>query len=723
MENSEPLRLPTGEWLHQSEIRTVQRFDAFTTIDWMDDELAEHRQRLQKKQLSASARDLFLYLTLTWLVLAAMGAAIGTIAALLNVITAWLASLRLGMCKSDFYLSRSFCCWDQSEKCDNWTTWLKSSVLNFFVYVAWLCIFAWCAATLVKRYAPLASGSGISEIKCIVLGFTVPGFLGWLTLAIKGLGLPLAIASGLSLGKEGPSVHYAACVGNCIASIFNRYKLLALKSREFLTATSAAGVAVAFGLPTGGVLFAMEEISQVFQLLTLWKSYVCALIGVVTLAAFNPFRTGQLVLFEVSYDTSWHYFELPFYALLGVFGGVYGIVVSRLNKRVAGFRKKYLADYAILEVMFLSLVCSLVSYFNQFLRLDMTEVMQELFSECLDKSESAICRSEPTFLLIFSLAAATILRSFLTIITYGCKVPAGIFVPSMAAGATFGKIVGLLVEKLAANPELLMFVTCSPDKPCVISGTYALIGAGAALSGITHLTLTAAVIMFELTGAVRYIIPTMIAVAVTKAINDRWGSGGIADQMIEFNGLPFIDAKEAHVFDTTVAAAMSPLTVVFTMNAAVKVEKVREMLKEFPYRGYPLVKSAQSPVLVGYIVRADLQAELQSADGRADISFASGTDSLNLSSIVRPLPLVVDVFTPLEYLLDVFVRLGPRHVMVEKDGVLVGTITRKDIIRFERTVHELHLPYHDDGWDAYVWGRFQKARQIYDRIRANISVR
>jgi H+/Cl- antiporter ClcA len=34
----------------------------------------------------------------------------------------------------------------------------------------------------------------------------------------------------------------------------------------------------------------------------------------------NPFRTGKLVLFQVSYDRDWHYFEMFFYSIIGVFG-------------------------------------------------------------------------------------------------------------------------------------------------------------------------------------------------------------------------------------------------------------------------------------------------------------------------------------------------------------------------------------------------------------------
>jgi chloride channel 3/4/5 len=119
-------------------------------------------------------------------------------------------------------------------------------------------LFAFIAATLVKVFAPYAAGSGISEIKCIIAGFVMKGFLGGWTLLIKSIALPLAIASGLSVGKEGPSVHFAVCTGNVISRLFSKYKLNASKTREVLTATAAAGVAVAFGSPIGGVLFSLE---------------------------------------------------------------------------------------------------------------------------------------------------------------------------------------------------------------------------------------------------------------------------------------------------------------------------------------------------------------------------------------------------------------------------------------------------------------------------------
>lgn len=697
----------TGEWMNQQNVREVKRFDEFTTIDWVEDELYEHWKRLSKNKSinsrATSFKDKLISTTQNWFVLGIMGVTIGLIAGCLNVITAWLTSIRMGHCRGNFYLNKTFCCWDQDEdKCANWVSWSRFGIFNYVIYVFISVLLALSAATLVKRYAPSAAGSGISEIKCIVSGFVMKGFLGWWTLLIKSIGLPLAIGSGLSVGKEGPSVHYAVCVGNSIAKMFGKYRKSASKAREFLTATSAAGVAVAFGSPMGGVLFSIEDISTVFQLSTIWKSYFCSLIAVITLAAINPFRTGQLVMFEVTYNTNWHYFEIPFYIILGVFGGVYGIIVSKLNLRVVSFRKRYLSNMAVREVVILSSLTACFCYFNEFLRLDMTESMQILFNECDTGSQHAICKSNSNKVSIFmSLIFATFARMVLTIFSYGCKVPAGIFVPSMATGATFGRAIGMIVERLyQSNKESSLFLACptNGDK-CIIPGTYAFLGAAAALSGITHLTVTVVIIMFELTGALRYIIPTMIVVAITTSINDRYGKGGIAEQMIKFNGLPLIESKEEYKFNTSVNSAMSNATVAFpsTDDEGISLNKLKKILGKNSYIGYPIIQSFENPRVIGYITRADIDYVLANSEDTNEnglCNFGASTHELeghiDFAHVINRHPFTVNVNTTLEYVLDIFVKLGPRVILVEQEGLLVGLITRKDILRYEYTSHALH---------------------------------
>lgn len=73
-------------------------------------------------------------------------------------------------------------------------------------------------------------------------------------------------------------------------------------------------------------------------------------------------------------------------------------------------------------------------------------------------------------------------------------------------------MVGIIVQVLREMyPNSAFFSACEPDVPCITPGTYAFLGAGAALSGIMHITVSVVVIMFELTGALTYILPTMVS--------------------------------------------------------------------------------------------------------------------------------------------------------------------------------------------------------------------
>ena len=184
--------------------------------------------------------------------------AIGLNSAILNIVTEWLSDIKLGYCTTAFYLNEQFCCWGAEGGCPEFKRWTGFAPLNYVMYIAFAALFAFTSARLVKTYAPYAAGSGISEIKCIIAGFVMKGFLGAWVLLIKSIGLPLSIGSGLSVGKEGPSVHFAVATGNVISRLFDKYRRDASKTREILSASAAAGVGVAFGSPIGGVLFSLE---------------------------------------------------------------------------------------------------------------------------------------------------------------------------------------------------------------------------------------------------------------------------------------------------------------------------------------------------------------------------------------------------------------------------------------------------------------------------------
>lgn len=692
------------------QIPELKRFDDFTTTDWLDDNLQQHiRKNKGVVTGQPSIRRLYEQLQ-TYIILTAVGVCIGLVAGFVNIVTQYLASLKTGHCTEGFYLSRGFCCWGEleEEKCTAWVEYTGISPVNYVIFILMSIAFAATACKLVMHYAPAAAGSGISEIKVIVSGFSLEGFLDFSVFLMKSVGLPLAIASGLALGKEGPSVHFAVCIGSVICKLFaTKFHTAEQKTmwfRNVLIASSAAGVAVAFGSPMGGVLFSVEDITSQFKLSTMWESYYCALVATSTLQFVNPFRTGQVVLFQVVYDEPWHFFEIPFYIILGIFGGVYGIFVAKMNIKAVSFRKKFLSNIYMKEVIVLAFISAAVGYFNDFLKMDMTEAMQILFQECGNqKEEHRICdisTSSKVAQSITSLLIATAIRMVFIIFTYGCKVPAGIFVPSMACGATFGRALGIFAQWLISKHPDNAFLNsqCSTDDvgSCITPGIYAFLGAAACLSGITHMFVTVVVIMFELTGALKHIIPTMIAVAVTKLINDTWGKGGIAEQMITFNGLPFIDASEEFDFHRHPISDAMTTGIVALLSEGMPLEKLQVLLSDTTFNSFPIVESAHRPFIKGYISREDIKTGISNYQGelRPMLECVFNSESLyqeegrlNLTSLVNPAPITVDINTPCENVMEFFHKLGPRCILVESNGELKGLITRKDILKYEYFLH------------------------------------
>ncbi|KAJ8660067.1 hypothetical protein O0I10_004295 [Lichtheimia ornata] len=758
----------------EEELAQIRRYEDFSTIDWVKDAILErYRQSsFQKRNQNDNSWEAWWRMTFettqTWIVVSLVGAAVGLNSALIAIVTDWLSDIKIGYCSNGWWLNQKYCCWEIEQDdggCEYWVYWSQTLglsrdafVIQWLFYVALATLFATTCAYLVKVLAPYAAGSGISEIKCIIAGFVMKGFLGGWTLMMKSVGLAMAVASNLSIGKEGPSVHMACCVGNVISRSFQKYRTSKAEMREMLTASSAAGVAVAFGSPVGGVLFALEEMTSTFSNRSMWKSFFCAMIATIVLQAMNPFRTGKLVMFQVSYDREWHGFEYIFVIVIGIFGGLYGTFVIKYNVLVAQFRKKYLRDVPVLEAAVLAFVTALVAYPNVFMRIDMTEIMGILFRECEGNEYEdyhGLCQASELGRIVGLLFIATALRTFGTIVSYGCRVPCGIFVPSMAIGATFGRMIGLLVKAWQeSDPQFFLFASCKPDVPCITPGTYAFLGAAAALCGVMRITVSVVVTMFELTGQVTYILPTMIALMITRAVGDRFGSGGIADRYIRLNGYPFLD-KEDHVFDVPVSHVMQQDMVVLE-SKGMRIQDIEELLEASNYRGFPVVSNKSNMLLLGYIGRTELSYLLDKArstnkannetlcrfkpdeDETEDLSNISSGDPviqgspevLDFGSYIDQTPITVHPKLYLETVMDMFKQLGPRVILQEQRGKLVGLVTVKDILKYMAHLENAESMIHngnDDGRDVgVVFERFitwitRRSTQMGNYMRLNTS--
>ena len=367
-------------------------------------------------------------------------------------------------------------------------------------------------------------------------------------------------------------------------------------------------------------------------------------------------------------------------------------------------------------------------------------------------------RAKNRWSMVLSLLMATILRTFLVIISYGCKVPAGIFVPSMAIGASFGRMVGILVQWLyELFPNSSFFAACEPDVPCITPGTYAFLGAGAGLSGIMHITVSVTVIMFELTGALTYILPTMIVVGVTKAVGDLFSKGGIADRMIWFNGFPFLDNKEDHSFGVPVSHVMTGAVTALPASG-MQVNGAEKLLDDTEFSGFPIVDDVQSNMLVGYIGRTELRYAIDRArkqglmsptalcaftvqeatdtqtpftaipsvtfDGIAE---SQGQHTVDFSQFVDATPISVHPRLPLETVMELFKKMGPRVILVDHHGVLTGLVTIKDCLKYQFKVEPQEMP-HDGTASAArqdrVWELMQRFGDwVADRVSSLSSGR
>ncbi|PVU93255.1 hypothetical protein BB559_003373 [Furculomyces boomerangus] len=684
-----------------------------------------------------------------WIVIFLVGSIIGLNTGFISIVTDWLGDIKLGYCSKGWWLNEKFCCWqswDIHDTCPDWISWSESVsgydffIINWMMFVFFSITFALVCAYLVQKYAPSAAGSGLPEIKTVLAGFYLDKFLSSWTLLIKSIGLSLAVASGLSVGKEGPAVHMGCCIGNVVSQRFGKYKNNKIKHREIMSASAAAGIAVAFGSPIGGVLFSMEDISYVFPLKTLSRSFFCALIATTVLHMMNPFRTGKLVLFQATYTRQWHFFEILFFIILGAFGGLLGAFLTKLNIRVTKFRKTYLKDYPIHEAVLLALCSSAVFYLNIVTRADMGKLLGYLFQECDQGSWAGICLKENNLHMVVLLFFATVLRFIGTGFAYGCKVPCGIFVPTMAIGATFGRMLGIIVQSIHRSyPNASLFSQCLPDVPCITSATYAFLGAAAGLSGVTRVTVAVVVIMYELTGALTFIVPTMIVVMIAKIVADYISPGGISEQLIVLNGLPYPEHDSAPL--GTLVSQLAETNLVVFPSSGVSIEIMNHILDKYPYKSFPIVNNTTEMLLEGLANRSAIEkvlvstgssqtllanissdfndtnmergsvslahkrrvsdinntmnistsistaGETSASGGETTISFLQrrasiGSGTVDFSSVVDFTPIIVDVNTSTETVDEIFESLGPRAVLVQDNrGCLVGLLTRKDMLR------------------------------------------
>jgi chloride channel 3/4/5 len=370
----------------------------------------------------------------------------------------------------------------------------------------------------------------------------------------------------------------------------------------------------------------------------------------------------------------------------------------KMNMKIAEWKKSNTwLPGPTTQVAIIAVLTALINYPNFYMRAQASELVYSLLAECskVVDDQFGLCKTgAATAGTIFLLVFAAILGFFLASVTFGLQIPAGIILPSMAVGALMGRAVGIVMEIWVQNhPTFFPFASCEPDIPCVTPGTYAIIGAAAALGGVTRMTVSIVVIMFELTGALTYVLPIMIAVMLSKWVGDAFGKRGIYESWIHFNEYPFLDNSEETVIpDIPVSQIMTRIEdLVVLTSTGHTIQSLTNILATHPYRGFPVISNPHDAVLFGYISRAELEYNLHSSTHaprslppEAEAFFlhqplADPRTTLDLRPWMDQTPLTLPSRSNLLLTAHYFQRIGLRYVLFSDRGVLQGLLTKKDV--------------------------------------------
>ncbi|KAI0567096.1 Chloride channel protein [Gracilaria domingensis] len=683
-----------------------------------------HREKL-RAQGGASAQ--YMYRAKMYFVLVVMGIGAGMIAAGLDLQVEWLSDIKFGLCTRGWFLTREMCC-KLDEKLDRcpymewsallgflpWPFVFSTPVREFIAYTFFAVMFGVISAFLVKRFAPHAAGSGVPEIKTVLSGVVIKGYLSSWAFIVKIIGLAFSVASSLNLGKEGPFVHLVSVLANMMASRFAEFRENNNLMLEFVTVGTAAGVSVAFNAPIGGVLFAFEEAASYFPNRVLWRSFFASALAELTLKLLNPFFNGKAVMFEVQHSLGWYWFEMIAFFIIGALGGVLGSIFIHYNVKWSKLRihDPWLKRSPIKEVALVVLATVLLQYPIPFFRLTNTEILTVLFSECSEtgsngeNAETLMCDSSQLHRMFAVLVYGVFAKLFLTILTFGARIPAGLFIPSMTIGACAGRIVGMLM-KLATEryPDFPLFAECSATSVCVRPSIYALVGASSTLAGVTQVSVSLVVIMFELTGGLSHVLPNMFGILAAKMVCNMTGLEGIYDMHITIKRYPFLDSKHHVSHDMAAREIMREPRVVLPEKGTT-LGHLKYLLHSTEYYGFPIVRDQVDMILTGNIVRAELMRAIKKAEqlpGRISddtaVLFKGSFDSdgdrdlidnlstrdeiaLNFAGFRDRYLSQVAPETPISDLYACFAALGVRMCYVTQSGRLQGLISKKDIIAF-----------------------------------------
>lgn len=489
------------------------------------------------------------------------------------------------------------------------------------------------AGWLVDRFAPAASGSGMSEVKAVLARVPMPFNLR--IAIVKLISAILVLGSGMPLGREGPTVQIGAALA---AQLSCWFPTSPDHRRQLIAAGAGAGLAAAFDAPISGVLFVVEELLQDVSGITLGTAILASFIASVVARVYGS-HSLDLDLHFVAPTTSFSAGEIPFYLILGIVAGVLGTLFNQGILKSLNFNRQVLRVSLPLRVGLAGLVAGCVLVLLPDFR-DNAGLRQILLAGDADWQLIAI---------------AFLVQFLLILVTYGSGAPGGLLVPSLVLGSALGYLVGTWEH------HVLGLGTAT---------TYARAGMGAFFSAVARVPITGIIIVFEMTTDFNLVLPLMIGSVTAYLVAESLSAGSLYDLLLEWKGIHIEKepTQEGIWAELKAVDVMQPR--VETLSSRMSLAEALQAFAQSSHRNFPIVEAGK---LVGILTQKDL----------ANISQRQLGGDTAISEIMTPEPITVRSDDTLAHVLHLLNRYNLSCLPVTVGRRLVGIITRSDIIRAE----------------------------------------
>lgn len=354
---------------------------------------------------------------------------------------------------------------------------------------------------MMLKHKKHISGSGIPQVMGLLKSKLK--FSWFIELIYKFFGGIFAIFMGLSLGREGPSIHQGALIADGISKIFKKGEL----SRKYLiTSGACAGLSAAFNAPLAGAVFALEELHKFFSPFLL----ICSIISSIFSNTVAQYLIGREVTFSnysflspIKNEISSLIMQLLLILGLSFFVIVFSIL---FNKFLVFFQKLYAKKVNIyLKLLIVSIVSYLVVYFFPVISGGGHHLINELL--ITDFSLKLI-------VIIF------ILKFFFTMFSYSTGFPGGIFLPMLVLGALIGNIYGLIIVNIFNLDNSYVHL-------------FTLLAMASYFSSIVKAPITGIILILEMTGNFSNLFSLIIASSLSYLISELLNEKSIYEILYE----------------------------------------------------------------------------------------------------------------------------------------------------------------------------------------------